>query len=262
MAAFRKAIALAPEYAEPHHHLGRALLMKEEWAEAANSFREAIRLKPEVPIVYHDLGLTLRRTGDMLGAVEAFRKAVELRPGDVNHYVYLSAAYLTFGDRSSHQRVCADMVSRFAKTKDPQVASSVVMNCVAVRDAIDDPQRLIPLGHLAATKEKGPPVLGAALFRAGEYDAALLRLEERNSPGTWNLLFRAMAHHHLGHNNEARGYLEQAQEQFKSTKTQWPLDVRTEHLRREAEELIGEATGNRSTTQESIAPGAQTERSG
>src|SRR5262249_2537320 len=118
-------------------------------------------------------------------------------------------------------------------------------------EAIDDPQRLIRLAYLAATKENGPPVLGGALFRAGEHDAALLRLEERNSPGTWNLLFRAMAHHHLGHNDQARRCLEQAQQQIKSTKFQWPLDVRTEHLRREAEELIGEASGNRSTSQES-----------
>jgi len=262
IAAFRQAIALAPEYAEPHHHLGRALVLKEAWAEAANSFREAIRLKPEVAIVYHDLGLTLRRTGDMPEAVEAFRKAVELRPGDVNHWGYLSAAYLTLGDRSAHRQVCADMVSRFAQTKDPQVASAVVMTCVVIPDAMDDPQQLIRLGHLAATKEKGPPALGAALFRAGKYDAALLHLEERNSPGTWNLLFRAMAHRHLGHHDQARGCLEQAQQQIKSTKTQWPLDVRTEQLCREAEELIPDATGNRSTSQESTAPGAQTERSG
>jgi eukaryotic-like serine/threonine-protein kinase len=262
MAAFRQAIALAPEYAEPHHHLGRALLMKEEWAEAANSFREAIRLKPEVAVVYHDLGRALRRTGDLPAAVEAFRKAVELRPGDVDRWGYLCAAYLTLGDRSAHRQTCNDMVSRFAQTKDPQVASSVVMSCVATADAIDDPQQLVRLGHLAATKENGPLVLGAALFRAGDYDAALVRLEEGNSPGTWNLLFRAMAHHHLGHNDQARDCLEQAQKQIKSTKTQWPLDLRTEQLRCEAEELIPEASGNRSTSQESTAPGAQTERSG
>ena len=260
--AFRKAIALAPEYAEPYHQLGRALVMKEAWAEAAASFREAIRLQPEAAIVYHDLGLALRRTGDMPGAVEAFRKAVELRPGDVNHWGYLSAAYLTLGDRSAHRQVCADMVSRFARTKDPQVASSVVMSCVVTADAIDDPQQLVRLGHLAATKENGPLVLGAALFRSGKYDAALLQLEERHSPGNWNLLFRAMAHHHVGHSDQARGCLEQAQKQIKATKTQWPLDVRTEHLRREAEELIPDATGNRNTSQESTAPGAQTERSG
>jgi eukaryotic-like serine/threonine-protein kinase len=251
IAAFRKAIALAPEYAEPHHQLGRALLMKEAWAEAAASFREAIRLQPEAAIVYHDLGLTLRRTGDIPGAIEAFRKAVELRPGEVNHWGYLSAAYLTLGDRSAHRQTCNEMVSRFAQTKVPQVASSAVMSCVATADAIDDPQQLVRLGHLAATKENGPLVLGAALFRAGKYDAALLQLEERQSPGNWNLLFRAMAHHHLGHNDQARGCLEQAQKQIKSTKTQWPLDVRTEQLRREAEELIPEASGNRSTSQES-----------
>jgi len=189
--------------------------------------------------------------GDLQGAMEAFRKAVELRPGNVIHWRYLSDAYLTLDDRSAHRQVCADMISRFAKTKDPQVALSVVMNCVVIQDAIDDAQRLVPLAYLAATKEKGPPVLGAALFRAGDYDAAILRLEEHNSPGPWNLLFRAMAHHHLGHNQQARGYLEQAQEELKSTKSQWPLDVRTEHLRREAEELIGEAKGNPSTSQES-----------
>jgi hypothetical protein len=178
--------------------------------------------------------------------VEAFGQAVALAPGDVNHWGYLAAAYLTLEDRTAHRQVCADMVSHFAKTKDPQVASLVVGNCVAIRDALDDTQQLVRLGYLAASKEKGLPVLGAAMFRAGEYDGALLRLEEGNPRGAWNLLFRAMAHHHLGHNEQARDYLDQAQVEIKSTPFQWPLDVRTQQLRREAEELIGELSGDRS----------------
>jgi eukaryotic-like serine/threonine-protein kinase len=243
IAAFRRAIELQPDYAEPHHQLGRALLHKERWDEAAESFREAIRLKPEVAIVHQDLGLTLRRMGNLPSAVIAFREAVALAPRDVNHWGYLSAAYLSQGDRAAHHQVCADMVSRFANTKDPQVASLVVTNCVAVRDSLDDPQRLVKLGYLAASKEKGAAVLGAALFRAGEYDAALLRLEEGNPRGPWNLLFRAMANHHLGRPDLARECLSQAKEQIKTTPLQWPIDVRTEELCREAEALIEQEPG-------------------
>jgi hypothetical protein len=64
--------------------------------------------------------------------------------------------------------------------------------------------------------------LGAALYRAGRCDAAIRRLEEaiplqgRTSvPPDWPFL--AMAHHRLGHRDEARRWLERLRERQPST---------------------------------------------
>jgi Flp pilus assembly protein TadD len=181
IAAFRHAIALQPEYAEPHHRLGRALLMKRAWAEAAASFREAIRLKPDAAIVHEDLGRALRSAGDLPGAVDAFRQAVSLEPNDVDHWAPLVTAYLALGDRSAHRQLCADMVSRFAQTTDPHVAAGVVCNCVSTPDLLEDPNALVQLGSLAVRTKHGLPILGAALYRAGDYKGAVFRLEHANS---------------------------------------------------------------------------------
>ena len=241
--AFRHAIALQPDYAEPRHQLGRALLIKRAWADAAESFRAAIRLKPDAAIVHEDLGRALHSAGDLRGAVEAFRQAVALEPGDVDHWALLGAACLSLEDRNAHRQVCADMVSRFAATKDPNVAAGVVCNCVSAPNVLDDTVPLVQLGNLAVRTKHGLPILAAALYRAGDYKGAVFRLEHANSRAAWDLLFLAMAHHHLGHKDQARAYFDQATEQIDANRPAWPEAVHTELLRREAEDLIREGAG-------------------
>jgi tetratricopeptide (TPR) repeat protein len=96
--------------------------------------------------------------------------------------------------------------------------------------------------------------LGAALYRAGKFNAAVQRLnkaiKEEGKGGTaWDWLFLAMAHHRLGHAAEAKQWLAKAVQWIekasnpkpdKAAGTPLPWDQRLELkvLRREAEELI------------------------
>ena len=95
--------------------------------------------------------------------------------------------------------------------------------------------------------------LGAALFRAGQFKAALERLNQAaqgqdQSPSAW--LFLAMVHHHLGNTRDAGGHLQKAVRWMEAEKDRpvaggggsfddWPT---LEVLRREAEALL--KTGN------------------
>jgi len=238
IAAFGRAIALKPDYAEPHHRLGRALAVKGEWAEAVSSFRDALRLKPEAATVYQDLGRALRSSGDLPGAASSFRQAVALEPDEVNHWASLGTAYLILEDRSAHRRMCTDMVNRFAETNDAKKAAGVVCNCVLIADALDDTKPLVRLGYVASRGKNGLPILGAALYRAGDYKGARFRLEHAGSRSPWDLLFLAMAHHQLGNKDQARACLDQATSQLDANRLAWPEEVDTALLRREAEELI------------------------
>ena len=86
--------------------------------------------------------------------------------------------------------------------------------------------------------------LGAALYRAGRCDDAIRRLEEGNRlrgeeglPSAWPFL--AMAHHGLGHHDEARRWLDRLRERQPSMDTAqfWDeLEIRL--LGSEAEALI------------------------
>src|SRR5262249_15407287 len=105
-------------------------------------------------------------------------------------------------------------------------------------------------------------VLGAILYRAGQFDKALQRLNEAaavfqpddQARGTilYSWAFLAMTHHKLGHTEQARQWLGKAIEKIDSIMKQsspslkWNRKLTLQLLRHEAETLIhGKATGPR-----------------
>ena len=86
--------------------------------------------------------------------------------------------------------------------------------------------------------------LGAALYRAGEFRAAVRELsravDKHGKDGSvWTLLFLAMSHHRLGHPEEVREALALAVRQIEATNSpSWRDQVRWRHLRNEAEALL------------------------
>jgi uncharacterized protein HemY len=86
--------------------------------------------------------------------------------------------------------------------------------------------------------------LGAALYRAGEFKAAVEHLaramEKRQNGGTvWQELFLAMAHHRLGEAEEGRAWQQKALRQIEESKNPaWEDRVCWQHLRQEAEQTL------------------------
>src|SRR5204862_5733634 len=58
-AAYRKALALRPDYAEAHWGLGATLYDRKRPAEAEAAFRKTLALRPDDPKAYYNLGLAL-----------------------------------------------------------------------------------------------------------------------------------------------------------------------------------------------------------
>jgi tetratricopeptide (TPR) repeat protein len=98
--------------------------------------------------------------------------------------------------------------------------------------------------------------LGLAYYRAGRFEAAIEQLQ-KSVKGNWknpaaNWLVLAMAHHRLGHANEARTWFEKAKHRIDFPDREVPGEPRTVPqsialydvqacmvLRREAEVLLG-----------------------
>jgi len=87
--------------------------------------------------------------------------------------------------------------------------------------------------------------LGAALYRAGRFEDAIRRLEEgiqlrgggQGNPFDW--LFLAMAHHRLGHREEARRWLDRLRDyQPTGSPDQFTQELELRLVRSEAEALI------------------------
>ncbi len=149
---------------------------------------------------------------------------------------------------------CPDQVSAFLarqeRTTNPDMANSVAWSCILAPRAVADPQTLVRLAELAVTgfpaerKHLALNTLGAALYRAGRFDDAIRRLEEgmrlRNAVDEpLDLPFLAMAHHRLGHHDEAHRLLDRLRNRQPDTNANrfWDeLEIRL--LRSQAEAVI------------------------
>jgi hypothetical protein len=144
----------------------------------------------------------------------------------------------------------AALLDRFGGTINPRTANQVARACASGLEAATDPGVPVRLAEAAvqganeSLKVDALSTLGAALYRAGRCDEALRRLEEGNRlrgeeglPTAWPFL--AMAHHRLGHHDEARRWLDRLRARQSSTDAAqfWDeLEIRL--LRSEAEAMI------------------------
>ncbi|HEX8201446.1 MAG TPA: tetratricopeptide repeat protein, partial [Isosphaeraceae bacterium] len=194
-------------------------------------------------------------------AVE-FAGAIELDPEDAWNWFALALVRLQLGDAPGYRAACARMLARFGDTRDPGTADTVAQACILTSDAVTDRGRPVPLAERAVAGDPRNPdyrnTLGAALHRAGRWKEAVDRLEEARAltgdrQGTvWDWLFLAMAHHRLGHSEEARAWLRRGTrwaereatpapaEAAPGPRLSWHQRLGLQLLRREAEELIGQ----------------------
>jgi hypothetical protein len=135
------------------------------------------------------------------------------------------------------------------KTTDPAPANIVAWSCVLVPDAVADREAPIRLAEAALARcsegEKSDVLnsLGAALYRAGRFEEAIRRLNESSKTrgdegGPKGLAFLAMAHHRLGHQDDAKHWLDKLiASRVNGVPGSWD-DIEIRILRREAESLI------------------------
>jgi predicted Zn-dependent protease len=110
----------------------------------------------------------------------------------------------------------------------------------------------VPLGHVQNLLEKEPEntgyvtALGSVLFRAGRFEEAAARLVKANaafriSSPLCAQIFLALAHHKLGHAEEARRWLAEVRSRIAKEpleKMSWSQRATVELLLVEAEQMI------------------------
>ena len=84
---YRRAAAIAPDYAEIHNNLGNALRSAGQTTDAVASLRRAAKLKPDVATVHTNLGLALAELGRFEEAAELVGSAVHGRFNATAHFV-------------------------------------------------------------------------------------------------------------------------------------------------------------------------------
>jgi tetratricopeptide (TPR) repeat protein len=82
VAAFTKALALAPDNVKARNALGVSLDALGRYAEAAAEYGKALAVDPDLDYVHNNIGYSRLLSGDRTGAAAAFARALELNPAN------------------------------------------------------------------------------------------------------------------------------------------------------------------------------------
>ena len=88
----KKAVALAPTRASPHHKLGTALFYLKDRPGAVQEFQEALRLSPDFSAAHYALGVLHEEAGDHQQAIASFSAALASEPVHVDARLGLANA--------------------------------------------------------------------------------------------------------------------------------------------------------------------------
>ncbi len=92
-----RALALNPNFADAHNHLGIALKEQGRLAEAVASHQRALTLSPNLVAAYINLGNALKQQGNLAEAIRTYEQALRLNPDAMEAYVNLGDALTEMG---------------------------------------------------------------------------------------------------------------------------------------------------------------------
>jgi tetratricopeptide (TPR) repeat protein len=155
---------------------------------------------------------------------------------------------LTVGDTKGYGQACRKLLDGGGGSVDPAqpfIAARLVWACVLGANALDDYAPLLDLARKAVTRDRFDfacaRALGGALLRASRPEAAVQQLEKAASmrpsaTSPWLLL--AMAHHRLGHADEARRSLDKAVQQATQSLQKRPKNAGSEATALAPDEMV------------------------
>jgi len=251
-ADYSAAIELEPDNAYAWCRRGRAHAQLGQFEKALADYSAAIELQPNFLTPLYWRGQAHAELGQFEKAALDFAKAADLRPDDAVARYFHALVRLALSDAGGYRGTCASMLESFGQTEDPKVANWVAWTCVLAPDALEDPGQAVRLARKAVGSDEQSDsfldTLGAALYRAGQFEEAIKRLTELHArrddtQGMMpSIFFLAMAHHQEGHFEESRKWLSRAVEradQEITDKPLWNRQLTLNMLRREAEALLG-----------------------
>ncbi len=259
--------------------------------EAVADFSKVVELKPDYWRAWYSRGSAHGELQQWEKAIGDYSKAAELNGTAVSVWPGYALLHLAIDDRDGYRDVCGRMLAQLRRSTSGRTRSSVVWTCCLAPNAVDDLALLVGWGEQAVesnpANQANLATLGAILYRGGQFERAIETLEkaidaddEGRIAGQWLLL--AMAHHRLGHAEEAGKWMAKAvvwideanQERPEATDAQSPSGANGEDatvslswrqrlalqiLRREAESVLAGAASSTSTQETGETADAESE---
>jgi serine/threonine protein kinase/tetratricopeptide (TPR) repeat protein len=197
-----------------------------EMIEQPKVFQRLIELRPDQFCLWWDRGQIFANQGEWSQAAQDFTRALAIlegkeyqRPGA---YIVHSLAPLRLlgGDEKGYRELCDSILRNAAGIDDPHAAHGLSRACTLRASSVADAS--VSLGLSQQAVAASPKIawyvygLGAAHFRAGQYEQAIARCEESmKTQPRWlgrgqNFVILAMACQRLGRPQEAQEWLAKA----------------------------------------------------
>jgi tetratricopeptide (TPR) repeat protein len=91
--------------AETEYDRGVRARVVKDWDAAADAFRRALALRPDFADAWNELGYALRHSGRYADSLDAYDRALRLRPDFPEALEYLGEAYVQMGRLADARRV-------------------------------------------------------------------------------------------------------------------------------------------------------------
>jgi tetratricopeptide (TPR) repeat protein len=250
LAEATKAVELQPDTFAAREIRVEIYLGMKKWAEALADCARAVELKPDDRNLLALRGNLNARCGKWAAAADDFRKLAERDASDPRTpwlpWYRQALAHLAGSNPKEYRKVCVRLLERFKDTEDWETTCFTAWACVLGPDAVADFAPVLRLAEKALAKEPRNAyshlAVGAVQYRMGRLADALPHFQAAeaadNSQGltspAYGYCFRAMAHHRLGHQEEARKWLDKAVAQVEQELREDAQDARPEQWIRKA----------------------------
>ena len=84
--AYKKALAIKPDYADAYNNMGNALQDQGKLDEAIEVYKKALAIKPDYADAYNNMGNALQDQGKLDEAIEVYKKALAIKPDYAEAY--------------------------------------------------------------------------------------------------------------------------------------------------------------------------------
>ncbi len=180
-----------------------------------------LELEPDQPRLLEQRGNAFAELGQWERAAADYAKMINQLSDNLSTRYRQFLLCLWRGDQAEYRRWCTKELEQVAGTQNSGTANDTAWMCVLAPDTVVDFKPVVKLGEIAvagagaASRWSYLNTLGAALYRNGQYQDAIAKLQQGMAahdgvgmPLDW--LFLAMAHHRLGQTAEARQWLEKS----------------------------------------------------
>jgi eukaryotic-like serine/threonine-protein kinase len=194
-------------------------------------YAAATRLAPEDRMIRRSSLLFNAERQAWHEALADVNKLLELDPNECELHSLRAKVYLAINQPDGYRSACATMLMQFPDAADTTEACTVLMDCSLQPIASEHHDRLVALASDLVARcdlqhslgKLARALQGHVFYRAGSFERAVESLSILDFKGEVDQYFLAMAHHQLGNADEAKKWLDQANEQTAQFLTSWHL---------------------------------------